>query len=378
MLHSEGRIRVTHQGTLPRPDHLSQLMRAKMTGEPYEQEELATGVRSAVAEVVQKQLEIGIDSVNDGEMSKTNFSDYVRERLGGIEPTPEPYYSPITGRDTRDFPDYFSTHRLGGGFRKIHRCAQPLTYVGHKAVQTDISNFKAALQGKQVEQAYLPAVAPGSIEHWLKNEYYKSHEEFLYAISEAMREEYKAIVDAGFVLQIDDPDLADGWQAHPDHDLAAYRKEARLRTETLAHALRGLPEDRIVMHMCWGSGKGPHVNDLPLQDFVDIVLSLPVGGYSIEAANPRHDWEWQVWQTVKLPAGKVLIPGVLSHTTDHVEHPEVVAQRLMRYASAVGPENVIAGTDCGLGSRVANAEICWAKLHSSVEGARLASQRLFH
>ncbi|MGH2519656.1 MAG: cobalamin-independent methionine synthase II family protein, partial [Chloroflexota bacterium] len=348
-----------------------------MSGKPVDQQGLATQVRSAVIDVLRKQVEAGIDSVNDGEMSKTSFSDYVTERLGGIQKTAESYYSPITGRDTRDFPDYFSSHRLGGGFRKIHRCTRALTYVGQTAVQTDIDNLKAALAGRQVEQAYLPAVAPGSIEHWLKNEYYSSHEDFLRAIGQAMHEEYKAIVDAGFVLQIDDPDLADGWQAHTGHDLAAYRKEAQLRTDVLSEAIRGLPADRIIMHMCWGSGKGPHVNDLPLREFVDIVLSLDVGGYSIEAANPRHDWEWQVWETAKLPAGKILIPGVLSHTTDHVEHPELVAQRLIRYAQVVGAENVIAGTDCGLGSRVANAEVCWAKLRASVEGARLASQRLF-
>jgi 5-methyltetrahydropteroyltriglutamate--homocysteine methyltransferase len=377
MIRSDGRIKVTHQGTLPRPAELRDTLMRKAAGEEVDEAALAAGTRRAVAEAVQRQIEVGIDSLNDGEMSKTNFSDYVTKRLGGIEPTPEQYVSPITGRDMKRFPEYFSRGQMNRGYRRVHKCVEPLRYVGQAAVQADVENLKAALAGKQVEQAYLPAVAPGSIEHWLRNAYYKTEEEFLYAIAEAMREEYKAIVDSGFVLQIDDPDLADGWQAHPNSSLEEYRAIARLRTEALNHAIRGLPQDRIIMHMCWGSGKGPHVNDLALKNFVDIVLTLNVGGYSIEAANPRHEWEWEVWESVKLPEGKVLIPGVLSHTTDHVEHPELVAQRLIRYANAVGRENVIAGTDCGLGSRVANAEICWAKLEASVEGARLASRRLW-
>jgi 5-methyltetrahydropteroyltriglutamate--homocysteine methyltransferase len=377
MLHSESRIRVTHQGTLPRPEGLSALVRARAAGETIDEQALADQVRQAVAEVVRTQVEIGIDSVNDGEMSKSSFSDYVSQRLGGIEQTAEPYYSPITGRDKLEFPDYFSTRLLGGGYRRIFTCSGPLTYVGQAALQADLANLRAALDGLPVEQAYLPAVAPGSIEHWLKNRYYASEEEFLYAIGEAMREEYQAIINAGFVLQVDDPDLADGWQVHPSFTLEESRKDAQLRTEVLNHALRGLPEDRIIMHMCWGSGKGPHVNDLPLKDFVDIVLSVHAGGYSIEAANPRHEWEWEVWQDVKLPEGKVLIPGVIAHCTDHVEHPRLVAQRLVRYANVVGRENVIAGTDCGIGSRVATGEIAWAKLRASVEGARIASDLLW-
>jgi 5-methyltetrahydropteroyltriglutamate--homocysteine methyltransferase len=377
MIRSDSRIRVTHQGTLPRPDDLTALVRARAAGEPVDEQALERRVRTAVAEVVQKQVEIGVDSINDGEMSKSSFSDYVSQRLGGIEQTSEPYFSPITGRDRRDFPDYFSSHALGGGYRRIFTCNAPLTYVGHQQLQTDIANFEAAIGGKPVEQAYLPAVAPGSIEHWLKNAYYGSDEEFLYAIAEAMGEEYRAIVDAGFVLQIDDPDLADGWQVHPTLTLDEFRRAAQMRTDALNHALRGIPEDRVIMHMCWGSGKGPHTNDLPLEHFVDIVMSVKAGGYSIEAANPRHEWEWQVWERVKLPDGKVLIPGVIAHCTDHVEHPQLVAQRLVRYANALGRENVIAGTDCGIGSRVATGEIAWAKLQASVEGARIATDLLW-
>ncbi len=377
MIRSNGRIRVTHQGTLPRPDDLRSLVRARGSGESYDAEALAAGLESAVASVVRRQVEIGVDSINDGEQSKTNFSDYVTTRLGGLQPTPELYYSPITGRDRRDFPDYHQRNRLGGN-RHVYQCVGPLSYTGQALLETDIANFRAAKNGLQVEQAYLPAVAPGSIEHWLRNDYYPDEEAFLYAIAEAMREEYRAIIEAGFVLQVDDPDLADGWQVDPSLDLASYRKRAQLRTEVLNHALRGLPEDRIIMHMCWGSGKGPHTNDLPLREFVDIVLSINAGGYSIEAANPRHEWEWEVWQDVKVPDGKVLIPGVIAHCTDHVEHPRLVAQRLVRYANLVGRENVIAGSDCGLGTRVGDPLICWAKLQSAVEGARIATQELWH
>jgi 5-methyltetrahydropteroyltriglutamate--homocysteine methyltransferase len=376
MIRSNGRIRVTHQGTLPRSDELRTLVRARGSGETYDEGALAQRLTAAVSDAVRRQVEIGVDSINDGEQSKTSFSDYVTTRLGGLEPTPEIYYSPITGRDRLDFPNYHQRNRLGGT-RHVYQCTGPLTYIGNSLLQTDIGNLKAAVQGLEVEQAYLPAVAPGSIEHWLRNAYYPSEEAFLYAIADAMREEYRAIIDAGLIVQIDDPDLADGWQCDPDLDLTEYRRRATLRTEVLNHALRGLPEDRIVMHMCWGSGKGPHTNDLPLSEFVDIVLSVHAAAYSIEAANPRHEWEWQVWQDVKLPDGKVLIPGVIAHCTDHVEHPRLVAQRLVRYARLVGRENVIAGTDCGLGTRVGDPLICWAKLQASVEGARLASEELW-
>jgi 5-methyltetrahydropteroyltriglutamate--homocysteine methyltransferase len=378
MIRSDGRIRVTHQGTLPRPDDLRTLVRARGAGEDYNSDELARRLTAAVAEVVRHQIEIGIDSINDGEQGKTSFSDYVTTRLGGLEPTPELYYSPITGRDRIDFPNYHQRMRLGGN-RHVHQCVGPLTYTGQALVQTDIANLRAAIdgQGQQVEQAYLPAVAHGSIEHWLRNTYYPNEEAFLYAIADAMHEEYRTIIESGFVLQVDDPDLADGWQVDPAVDLNEYRQRATLRTRVLNHALRGLPEDRIVMHMCWGSGKGPHTNDLPLGEFVDIVLSINAGAYSIEAANPRHEWEWEVWEDVKLPDGKLLIPGVMAHCTDHVEHPRLIAQRLVRYANLVGRENVMAGSDCGLGSRVGDPLICWAKLQAGVEGARLASQELW-
>ncbi|MFN0073567.1 MAG: cobalamin-independent methionine synthase II family protein [Chloroflexota bacterium] len=386
MIRSTDRIRVTHQGTLPAPTELREMIAARREGRSVDNAALDRLVRTSVSEAVQRQVEIGIDSINDGEMSKSSFSDYVNDRLGGLAPTDEPYVSPISGRDQLNFPEYFSDsaprfgrgQRVAVGMRRVvHQAVEPLTYTGQSTVQIDIENLKAAIQGLEVEEAYLPAVAPGSIEHWLKNAYYPNDEAFLEAIADAMHEEYQAIVDAGFLLQIDDPDLADGWQVHPGMDLGQYRKEASLRTDVLNHALRGIPRDRVRLHMCWGSYHGPHTNDLPLRDFVDIVLRINAGAFSIEAANPRHVHEYEVWEDVKLPQDTLLIPGVIGHYSDFVEHPELVAKRLMTYAGLVGRENVMAGTDCGIGSRVGGAEICWAKFEAMVEGARIASRKLF-
>jgi 5-methyltetrahydropteroyltriglutamate--homocysteine methyltransferase len=352
------------------------MVRARANGEPVDEDQLARGVAQAVKDVVRRQVEIGIDQVNDGEQGKTSFNDYVGQRLGGLEKTTEVYVSAISGRDQRDFPEYYARNRLGGG-RLVHACVDALTYVGHEDIQTDIRNLKAALDGLSVERAYLPAVAPGTMEHWVRNAFYPDEEAFLYAIADALHEEYRAITDAGLILQIDDPDLADGWQVHPDLSLEEYLRMARLRVEALNHALRDLPQERVVLHMCWGSAKGPHTADLPLRDLIDLILSVNAGAYSLEAANPRHEHEWQLWRDVKLPEGKVLIPGVAGHYTEHVEHPELIAQRLVRYAELVGRENVMAGTDCGLGSRLSDPKICWAKLDAMVKGARLATQQLW-
>jgi 5-methyltetrahydropteroyltriglutamate--homocysteine methyltransferase len=383
MKRSTERILVTHQGMLPRPDDLRDMLGARSSGQPYDKAALAERIQRAVHEAVQQQVACGIDVVNDGEMSKTSFSDYVSDRLGGLAPTAEPYVSPINGRDMGEFPEYFASRRGFGnrqalGYRRVvFQCVAPLTYIGQHAVQTDIANLKAALAHVNVEEAFLPAVAPGSIEHWLKNAYYENEEEFLYAIADAMHEEYKAIVDAGFLLQIDDPDLADGWQVHSHLTLEEYRKVAELRTDVLNHALRDIPADRVRLHMCWGSYHGPHQYDLPLRDFVDIVLKVQADSYSIEASNPRHAHEWRVWEEVKLPPGKQLIPGVVGHCSDFIEHPELIADRLVTYGRLVGRENLMAGTDCGLGTRVGHATIAWAKFQALAEGARLASRRLW-
>jgi 5-methyltetrahydropteroyltriglutamate--homocysteine methyltransferase len=383
MKRSTDRILVTHQGTLPRPDDLRDMLSSRGSGQPYDREALAERIQRAMRDAVRQQVECGIDVVNDCEMSKTSFSDYVSGRLGGLAPTAEPYVSPINSRDLPEFPEYFASRRGFGnrqaiGYRRVvFRCVAPLTYIGQQAVQMDIANLKAALASVNVEEAYLPAVAPGSVAHWLQNAYYEDEEAFLYAIADAMREEYKAIVDSGFLLQIDDPDLADGWQVHPHLTLDEYRQVAELRTAVLNHALRGIPASRVRMHMCWGSYHGPHKYDLPLRDFVDIVLQVQADSYSIEASNPRHAHEWRVWEEVKLPPGKQLVPGVVGHCSDFIEHPELIAERLVTYGRLVGRENIMGGTDCGLGTRVGHGAIAWAKFQALAEGARLASQRLW-
>ncbi len=382
MKRSTERILVTHAGSLARPDDLWEMLIAKNEGQPYDREAFSRRVRSAVAEVVRKQIECGIDIVNDGELGKSNFSRYTRERLSGFVERPlKPDHEPsmIFGRDVVDFPEYFNKggRAVVGRHSRLFFCNEPLKYVGQAAVQADIENFKAALQGMKVEEAFLPAVAPGTMEHWMKNEYYPNDEAYLYAIADAMHEEYKAIVDAGFILQIDDPDLADAWQINSHMSVSQYRKFAELRIDALNHALRDIPPERVRFHMCWGSYHGPHKYDIPLRDIVDIILKVRAGGYSIEASNPCHEHEWRVWEDVKLPDGKVLIPGVAGHASDFIEHPELIADRLVRYAKLVGRENVIAGTDCGLGTRVGHPKIAWAKFEAMAEGARLATKQLW-
>lgn len=385
MKRSTDRILVSHAGTLPRPADLQEIVDAGQD----RAEEARGRLPSAVAEVLRKQAAVGVDVVNDGEYSKLNFTHYVQQRFSGLE-TPQPGQSmpnrSIVARDKAEFPGF---HERGGGFRfnaasgvnpaNINPgmlCSGPLRYVGQVAAQADIANIKAAAEGLDVEP-FLPAIAPGTIEHWLFNAHYKDDEELLFAVAEAMREEYKAITDAGLLLQIDDPDLPDGWQMFPDMSVDDYRTYARLRVDALNHALRDIPTEQIRLHVCWGSGHGPHKNDLPLEHLVDVILNVRAGCYSIEASNPRHEHEWRVWQTAKLPDGASLMPGVVGHASDVVEHPRLVADRLVRYAGLVGRENVIAGTDCGIGSRVGHGEIAWAKLAAMAEGARIASSELW-
>lgn len=375
------RILTTHAGSLPRPDDVRQMVVARSSGQPYDEAALGRRLREAITDVVKRQIECGLDSVNDGELGKTNFTNYVRERLSGFVARPskpgegrEPLS--IAGRDRQDFPEYFGSGRGGfagaGPSQAQVYCVEPLKYVGHAAVREDIENFKAALAGVRVEDAFLSANTPGTIEHWLRNEYYPSDEAFVYAIADAMHEEYKAIADAGLRLQIDDPDLPDGWQMYPRMTVAEYRKYAELRVEALNHGLHGLPRDRVRLHVCWGSFHGPHKNDIPLREIIDIMFKVKAGAYSIEASNPCHEHEWRVFEEVKLPEGAVLIPGVVGHCTDFIEHPELVAERLRRYANLLGRENIMGGTDCGLGPRVGHASIAWAKLRALAEGARLA------
>jgi 5-methyltetrahydropteroyltriglutamate--homocysteine methyltransferase len=386
MIRSESRILTTHAGALPRAAELRELIFARAEGKPYDRNALAAKLKSEVAEVVRRQAACGVDSVNDGEVGKTNFTNYVRERLAGFEmrdyrPGVDPAPLNITARDSKDFPLYFAGGKgsLTGAAqrRQLAVCVAPLAYVGRAALEEDLQNFKAALAGVKAAEAFLPANTPGTIEHWLRNEHYPSEEAFVEAIAEAMRDEYQAIVDAGFLLQIDDPDLPDGWQMYPDMSVRDYRKYATLRVDAINHALRGIPREKVRLHVCWGSFHGPHRNDIPLEHIIDIIFRVRASSYSIEASNPCHEHEWRLFEKVKPPEGAVLIPGVVGHATDFIEHPELVADRLEKYAKLLGRENVMGGTDCGLGPRVGSPEIAWAKLEALAKGARIASKRLW-
>jgi 5-methyltetrahydropteroyltriglutamate--homocysteine methyltransferase len=383
MKRSTDRILTMHAGSLPRPEDVREMVAAKADGQPYDKAALAQRLPEAVSEVVRKQMSVGLDSINDGEFSKTNFTNYAKERLGGIDirrfsPGNGPIPLQISGRDRVEFPGYFDLGFGSGRPRdKQAFCDKPLTYAGGEAVAADIANFKAALEGVDAVEPFLPSVAPGSVEHWLWNEHYHTQEEFLYAIADAMHEEYQAITDSGLLLQIDDPDMFDSWQLYPDQTLAEYKVYAQLRVEALNHALRDIPKDRVRLHVCWGSYHGPHKFDIPLTEVVDLFLSVNAGAFSIEASNPAHDHEWAVWKDVKLPDGAILIPGVVGHASDFIEHPQLVAQRLVRYAELVGKENLMAGTDCGIGPRVGHESVAWGKFQALTEGARIASEQLW-
>jgi 5-methyltetrahydropteroyltriglutamate--homocysteine methyltransferase len=381
MIYSTDRILTTHAGSLPRPDGLMDMVLAKARGQQIDQAALDLRLRSGVAEVVKRQIECGLDIVNDGELSKPNFTDYVLERIAGCEKRPGTGRRrlDIIARDERKFVGYFAAHPRSASSlgRTLPVCVGELRYVGQSELRRDIDNFKAALVGVDVAGAYLPANTPGTIEHWMANEHYPNDEAFLFAIAEAMRTEYQAIVDAGLLLQIDDPDLPDGWNCLPDITLPEYRAYAMLRIEALNHALRDIPPEKIRLHVCWGSFHGPHHDDIPLKDIIDLIFRVRAGSYSIEASNPCHEHEWRVFEATKLPQGATLVPGVVGHCTDFIEHPDLVAERLVRYANLVGRENVLAGTDCGLGTRVGHPTICWAKFEALAEGARRATKILW-
>jgi len=374
-------------GSLVRPPGLVEIMRAKENGQAYDQQELTAQVHSSVKEVVQKQVETRVDIISDGEYGKPSFSGYVNERLSGFERRPrDPNESPLLnwGRDRQLFREFYEEYDRATGSASGYPvvCTGPITYQGQAAVQSDIVTFKAALTGVNPAEAFIPAVAPGTIELQRRNTYYPTDEAYLFAIAEAMREEYRAIVDAGFVLQLDDPRVVTQYgMPDPAPSIADYRKFAELRVEAINHALAGIPSDRVRYHLCWGSWHGPHVTDVPLKDIVDIVLQVRADAYSVEAANPRHEHEWQVWEDVKLPDGKILIPGVVAHTTNLVEHPELIAWRITTYARLVGRENVIAGTDCGFSQGAftprVHHSIMWAKLQALAEGAALATKQLW-
>jgi 5-methyltetrahydropteroyltriglutamate--homocysteine methyltransferase len=387
MKRSHERILTTHVGSLIRPSGLQEFLRAKEAGKPSDPAAYERCLTESVAAIVRQQAEAGIDVISDGEFGKSiSWSQYVLERLSGFERRPvraggNPFQR---GADRARFPEFYAEldAREEIATRTDSVCVGPITYTGQAELQRDIDNFKAALAGSKVEEAFLPVAAPASVIPDRKNEYYKNDEECLVAIGTAMRTEYKMIVDAGFVLQLDDARAAVTYDRMvPPESFADYCKWVEMHVEVLNHAIAGLPPDRIRYHVCWGSWPGPHTTDVPLKDIVDLILKVNVGAYVIEGANPRHEHEWKVWQDVKLPDGKLLIPGVISHATNVVEHPELVAERIMRYARLLGRENVLAGTDCGFAQgpfyRRVHPSIMWAKLEALVAGARLASKELW-
>jgi 5-methyltetrahydropteroyltriglutamate--homocysteine methyltransferase len=387
MKRSTERILTTHVGSLIRPQPLQQLLRAKQGGQPLDPVAYEKCLAQSVAEVVRRQSAVGIDVVSDGEFGKSiSWSQYALERLSGFERRPvNPANNPFArGADRQRFAEFYAEldAREGVATTTDSVCVGPITYTGQAELSRDIENFQAALREVSVAEAFLPVAAPASVIPDRKNEYYKSDEECLVAIGEAMRTEYRMIVEAGFLLQLDDARAAVTYDRMvPPASFAEYRKWVAMHVEVLNHAIAGLPPDRIRYHVCWGSWPGPHTTDVPLKDIVDLILSVRVGAYVIEGANPRHEHEWKVWQSVKLPEGKVLIPGVISHATNIVEHPELVAERITRLAALIGRENIIAGTDCGFAQgpfhRRVHPSIMWAKLKALVEGVRLASEQLW-
>jgi 5-methyltetrahydropteroyltriglutamate--homocysteine methyltransferase len=418
MKRSTDRILTTHVGSLIRPQALQEFMRAKQSDAPYDRAGYEACLAQSIADVVRRQAEIGIDVISDGEFGKAiSWNQYVVERLSGFELRPiQPGFRPgVPGADRTRFKEFYAELdvREPMANAKMVACVGPVKYIGQEIVRRDIANFKAALasvasgqrgdsivrapatrpepgssaraalEGLKVQEAFMPVVAPSSVLPDRKDEYYKGEEDWLEAVTAAMRTEYRMIVDAGFVLQIDDARAATAFDRMvPPGTFEDYRRWLAKFVESLNHALEGIPEDRVRYHVCWGSWPGPHVSDVPLKDIVDLILKVRAGAYVIESANPRHEHEWQVWKNVKLPDGKVLIPGVISHATNVVEHPELIAERILRFANLLGRENVMAGTDCGFAQgtfyRRVHPTIMWAKFEALAEGARLASKQLWN
>jgi 5-methyltetrahydropteroyltriglutamate--homocysteine methyltransferase len=380
---STDRILTTHVGSLPRPHDLLDMMQAKLTGRDYDRDGYTARVRAAVAESVRKQSAAGIDIVNDGEQSKSGFYTYIGERLEGFEPAPQ--YPQSTWRlEAAAFPEYYERYfkeaMAGGAVTPVVPlvCTGPVRYRGEEALRRDIENLKEAAAAVPHHAVFMPSVAPSGVGH---NEYYASDEEFLYAVAAALRVEYRMIVDAGLVLQIDDPFLTDIF-ANPSFSAAEQDARARLFVEAVNESIRGLPPEQIRFHTCYGINEGPRVHDVDFAELVQYVLSVNAAGYSFEAANPRHEHEYHVWERVKLPDGKVLIPGVITHASNIVEHPRWIAERIVRFARLVGRENVVAGADCGFSSQATyrpevDPRVIWAKFEALRDGARLATRELW-
>jgi 5-methyltetrahydropteroyltriglutamate--homocysteine methyltransferase len=384
---SRDRILTTHVGSLTRPSEIIDFMRARASNQPYDEKGFAESLRSGVAEVVRKQAESGVDVISDGEYGKSGFAAYINERLIGFERKPSNPNEPRVsrGKDRADFAAFYQEYDRMTTAGRVDTarwaCTGRVRY-DPTLLRIDIANFKAALDGVNVEEAFMPVAAPVSAETDRRNEYYPTEEAYLYALADALKDEYKAIVEAGFLLQLDDPWITAHWDRMlPNIDLRQFHKFCEARIEATNHALAGIPKDRIRYHICWGSWHGPHSTDIPLKDIVSLVLKVNAGAYLFEAANVRHEHEWTVWQDVKPPEGTVLIPGVVTHATNLIEHPELVAQRIVRLANLVGRENVLAGTDCGFSqgpfTAKVHSSIQWAKLKALVEGAELASKELW-
>jgi len=382
MKNSKDRILTTHVGSLPRPPALIDLMFAKAEGKKVDEAKLSAGIRDSVREVVEHQQQVGIDVVSDGEMSKPSYATYVTERLTGFGGRSDlPKLS-----DILEFPNVSSAYFNDPGVKHLNKnrpaCNGPVVSRGIADAETDIANFKNALTGANVEEAFMNAASPGVVSMFLGNTYYKTEEEFLWAVAEAMKPEYRAIVDAGFLLQLDCPDLAmTRHREFKDSPVSEFREYVRRHIEVLNAALADIPSDRVRVHVCWGNYPGPHHHDVALRDIIDLILTVKADGLLFEAANSRHAHEWKAWQDVEIPDGKILIPGVIESMSNRIEHPELVAERILRFAHIVGRENVIAGSDCGFGTFVGVAlvepEIAWAKLGSLAAGARLASEQLW-
>ena len=397
MYRSTDRILTTHAGSLIRPTKIIDAMRKAAVGLPHDDDTFRDNLTKAVADVVRRQAEIGIDVPSDGEFGKRGWIQYVTERLNGIEyaPAQRPTYAKVIYADYKKFGGFYERYKdleesmwlppsqapLPPKPTKPHAWVNTgkVTYKGPAAIERDISNFKKALKNVSIVEPFMPCVAPSSVETIPAGDFYKTSEEYVFAVAEALSYEYRAIVDAGFILQIDDAILPMHYD--PNGSMEDYFKWASIRVEATNHALKNIPRDKVRYHMCWGSQNVPHTWDIPLKDIVKLLFTLKVGALSLEAANPRHEHEWQVWETIKLPDELVLIPGMISHSTNVVEHPELIAWRLGLFARVVGRERVIAGTDCGFSQNWnllrTHEEVQWAKLEALVEGARLASKKLW-
>lgn len=379
MKRSTERILTTHTGSLPRPDDFLPILQAQEAG-ASDAAAFQTHVRTAVAEIVRRQISVGVDIVNDGEAGKPSYATYVKDRLTGFDGESDA----LRIQDLGDFPAWgerFARERVIDNLKRP-ACTGPVKYTDRMAIDADIANLKAAAEQFKPAEVFMSAASPGVISIFLGNHYYKTHEAYLAALSDAMKTEYRAINQAGFILQIDCPDLAMGRHIQfPDASIAEFRKNIELHVAALNHALEGIPEDRVRIHLCWGNYEGPHHRDVPLRDIADVVFKVKANGISYEASNPRHEHEWAVFKDIKLPGGKVLIPGVIDSTNNFIEHPELIAQRICNLAGVVGRENVIAGSDCGFatvaGYTPVDPAITWAKFEAMAEGARIASQRLW-